>query len=62
MQSVATGQAPTTLERKITWGGKQIKQKIIHTIAETNRMPQTSRNNNGCAYSSRVYHLPVYTL
>ena len=32
MQSVVTGQAPRTLERKITSKGKQIKQKIIHTI------------------------------
>ena len=48
MQSVVTGQAPITLERKVTSGGKQIKEhKIIYTrntaVAETNRIrvPQT---------------------
>ena len=45
MQSVVvvTGQAPITLERKITSGGKHVKQKIIHTITETNRIPKTKR-------------------
>ena len=41
MQSVVTGQAPITLECKITSGGKQIKQKIIHTTIKTNHTPQT---------------------
>ena len=41
MQYVVTGQALRTLERKTTSGGKQIKQKIIRTISETNRIPQT---------------------
>ena len=43
MQSGATGQAPIVLERKITSGGKQIKQKtiLVHTVTETNRTPQT---------------------
>ena len=47
MESVVTGQAPITLEWKITSGGKHIqywylvKQKIIHRITETNRIPQT---------------------
>ena len=42
MQSVVTGQAPTTLERKTTAVGKTnkyIKQKIVHTITETNSTP-----------------------
>ena len=29
LQSVVTGQAPITVERKISSGGNQIKQKII---------------------------------
>ena len=56
MQSVVTGQAPIapiTLERKITPGGKQIKQKIMHTIAETNRIHQTKKKDRSayvCTY------------
>ena len=41
MQSVVKGQVAITLERKINSGRKQIKQKMIHTITETNRIPQT---------------------
>ena len=41
MQSVVTGQDPTTLERKNTSASKQLRQKIIHTITGTNRIPQT---------------------
>ena len=33
MQSVVTGQAPITLERKITSGGKQNKKRIAYTGA-----------------------------
>ena len=40
MQSVITGQASITRERKITSEGKQMKQKIKHTITETKRIPQ----------------------
>ena len=36
------GQAPITLERKNTSGGKQ-NQKIIHKITETNRIPKTKK-------------------
>ena len=45
MQSVATGKAPPiTLKWKITLGGKQNKkQKMIYTISETNRAPQTEK-------------------
>ena len=41
MQPVVTEQATVTLERKITSGGKQAKQKIIlaHTKTETTRIP-----------------------
>ena len=42
MQSVVTGQAPKPLERKIASGGKRKKQKIVHTITETNPIPQTT--------------------
>ena len=44
MQSVVTGQATITLERKnyLRRKNKQ-KQKIIHTITETNRIPQTKK-------------------
>ena len=39
MQPVVTGQAPMTLERKVTSGGKtNKKQEIIYTITETNRI------------------------
>ena len=39
MQSVVTGQAPMTLEQKVTSGGKtNKKQEIIYTITETNRI------------------------
>ena len=41
MQSVVTGQAPITLERKIISGGKQIKTEDNKHITETNRIPQT---------------------
>ena len=42
MQSVVTGQAPETLEWKINSGGKnnEVKLKIVHTITNTNRIPQ----------------------
>ena len=44
MQSVVTGQAPITLERKITSQeeNKQ-KQRIIHTITKTNLTPQIKK-------------------
>ena len=41
VQSVVTGQAPITLERKITSGGKQIETQDNTKITETNRIPQT---------------------
>ena len=42
MQSMVKGQAPLTLERTIAAGEKQKeKLKIVHTITETNRVPQT---------------------
>ena len=41
MQSVVTGQAPITLERKITSGGKQIKED--NAITEATRTPQTRK-------------------
>ena len=37
LKSVVTGQASITLEQEISSGVDQIKQKIIHTIAATNR-------------------------
>ena len=47
MQSVVTGQAPVTLERKFTSGGKQIlrvtNRILYNTITETDRIPQTKR-------------------
>ena len=55
MQSVVTGQAPiTAVERKITSGGKHIKQKIIHTMTETNRMRTSDKNKKG-EISVRTY-------
>ena len=38
MHSVVTGQAPLSLERKITSGGKQIKTDDANAITETNRI------------------------
>ena len=53
VQSVVTGQDPITLERKITSGGRQIKHnKTIHTITETNRIPQTLGTKTNC---SRIF-------
>ena len=40
MQSVVTGEAPITLDWKMTSGGKTIKTEKIHTATETNRIPQ----------------------
>ena len=40
LQSVVTGQAPTTLDRKISSGGKQMKQKKTH-IFSTHHPPPT---------------------
>ena len=40
MQSAVTGQDAVSQERKITSGGKQ-RQTIMHTITETNGIPQT---------------------
>ena len=46
MQSVVTGQAPVTLERKFTSGGKQIlrvtNRILYNTITETDRIPYCS--------------------
>ena len=60
VQSVVTGQAPITLERKITSGGKQIKtrkkQKIIQAITETNHIPPTKIKR--C--DQRTYYLSRY--
>ena len=50
MQSVVTGQAPITLERKITSGGKQVKAEDSNTITETNRIPQTKIKNTCNTY------------
>ena len=55
MQSVVTGQAPITLERKITSGGKQIKSEDNNTMTETNRIPQTKIKRwhyKGLSYST----------
>ena len=61
MQSVFTGQAPITLERKITSGGKEIKQNIIHTIiaiiTETNRILVRTSDKKNRANDSTGYTL-----
>ena len=49
MQYVVTRQAPINLERKITSGAKQIKQKIEY-ITETNRIIELS------IYSSSTWY------
>ena len=52
MQSVVTGQAPTTLvERKITSGGKQVKTvDKKHTITETNHIHTSEKKKVASAY------------
>lgn len=54
MQSVVTEQAPITLDRKITSGGHNQEQKIIHTITGTNRkLPQTKKRRYRRMYVSK---------
>ena len=43
VQSVVTGQAPITLEWKITSGRKKQKKKGNNTITKTNRIPQKKK-------------------
>ena len=47
MQSVVTGQAPITLEWRITLGGERIQQKIKHTIKRPFIMQDYFRFKNG---------------
>ena len=61
MQSVVTGQAPITLERKNASGGKQIKLKIRHkrnTITETKSYTSDTntkvRSAYVCIYQVRI--------
>ena len=53
MQSVVTGQAPITLERKITSGGKQINTED-NTHNNWNQS-YTSDKNKKCEISIRTY-------
>ena len=60
MQSVVTGKAPITLVRKIASEEEKNKQKIIHTITETNRIPQAKYYAVGLGGSKRSISDPLF--
>ena len=61
MQPVVTGQAPMTLERKVTSGGKaNKKRKIIHTRTETNRIRTSNKKKVRSAYVRIMIHIYIW--